>query len=57
MAAMIWLDAHPGAYEAARRLLGHSYASHTINLYSGLEASRAVAAYVQVLDGKRRARA
>lgn len=57
MAAMIWLDAHPGAYEAARRLLGHSDASHTINLYSGLEASRAVAAYAQVLDGKRRARA
>lgn len=54
MAAMIWLDAHPGAYEAARRLLGHSDASHTINLYSGLEAGRAVAAYAKVLDGKRR---
>ncbi len=36
-AVMNWLDAHPGSYELARRLLGHSEVSHTINMYSGLE--------------------
>lgn len=49
LAAMIWLNANPGAYEAARRLLGHSEVSRTINLYSGLEARSAIAAYGRVL--------
>ena len=53
LAAMIWLDANPGAYEAARRLLGHSELSHTINLYSGLEARSAMQAYGRVLAEKR----
>lgn len=38
LAVMIYLDAHPGAYEGARRLLGHSRASSTIAVYSGMEA-------------------
>ena len=36
-AVMLWLDANPGGYEVAQRLLGHSELSHTINIYSGLE--------------------
>lgn len=53
LAAMVWLDANPGGYEAARRLLGHSAGSHTINMYSGLEARSAVQAYGDVLARKR----
>ncbi|MCF1711069.1 site-specific integrase [Tabrizicola sp. J26] len=54
LAAMVWLDANPGGYEAARRLLGHAATSHTISVYSGLEARSAVEAFGQVLDQKRR---
>lgn len=53
LAVMIWLDANPGAYEAAGRLLGHASASHTISVYSGLEARSAVEAFGQLLDKKR----
>lgn len=53
LAAMLWLDAFPGAYEGARRLLGHSDSSHTINLYSGMEARSALQAYGEVLTRKR----
>lgn len=44
-AVMIWLDANPGGYEVARRLMGHSEVSHTINMYSGLEISSATRAF------------
>lgn len=44
-AVMNWLDANPGGYEVARRLLGHSDLSHTINLYSGLEVTSATKAF------------
>ena len=53
LAAMIWLDANPGGYEAARRLLGHSAVSTTINVYSGLEARSALRAYGEVLAARR----
>jgi len=53
LAAMNWLDAFPGAYEGARRLLGHSDSSHTINLYSGMEARSALQAYGEVLTRQR----
>ena len=53
LAAMTWLDAHPGAYEAARRLLGHSASSHTINLYSGMEARSATNAFGQLMETKK----
>lgn len=53
LAAMIWLDSHPGGYEGARRLLGHSDVSHTINMYTGLEAKRALDVYAQLLTAKR----
>jgi integrase len=53
LAAMIWLNANPGAYEGARRLLGHSSVSTTINVYSGLETRAAIQAYGEVLANHR----
>lgn len=52
-AVMIWLDANPGAYEVARRLLGHSAVSHTINLYSGLEVRSATAAFARLITARK----
>ena len=53
LAVMIWLDANPGAYEAARRLLGHSDVSMTINLYSGLETRSATSAFSDLVIGRK----
>ena len=53
LAAMIWLDAFPGGYEGARRLLGHSDVSHTINMYTGLEAKKALEVFSDLLAKKR----
>lgn len=53
LAAMIWLDARPGGYEGARRLLGHSDVSHTINMYTGLEAKKALDVFSRLLTEKR----
>lgn len=50
---MNWLDAYPGAYEVARRLLGHSDVSHTINLYSGLEVKSATRAFADLMEAKK----
>lgn len=52
-AVMNWLDAYPGAYEVARRLLGHSDVSHTINMYSGLEVKSATRAFADLMDTKK----
>ncbi len=52
-AVMNWLDANPGGYEVARRLLGHSEVSYTINMYSGLEARSATRAFVDLIDAKK----
>ncbi len=52
-AVMNWLDANPGGYEVARRLLGHSEVSHTINMYSGLEARSATRAFADLIDAKK----
>lgn len=49
-AVMMWLDANPGGYEVARRLLGHKQLSHTINLYSGLEAKTASRAFADLVN-------
>ncbi|SLN75011.1 site-specific tyrosine recombinase XerC [Roseivivax jejudonensis] len=54
-AVMNWLDANPGGYEVARRLLGHSELSHTINMYSGLEAKAATRAFSDLISDMRRA--
>jgi integrase len=53
LAVMIWLDANPGSYEAARRLLGHAELSHTLNLYSGFEASSAARAFSDLVAAKK----
>lgn len=55
-AVMIWLDANPGGYEVARRLLGHSELSHTIALYSGFEATTATRAFADLMATKQRQR-
>lgn len=52
-AVMNWLDANPGGYEVARRLLGHSEVSHTINMYSGLEAKSATKAFADLIEQKK----
>lgn len=52
-AVMNWLDSNPGAYEVARRLLGHSEVSHTINMYSGLEVKSATKAFAELVDRKK----
>jgi integrase len=48
-AVMNWLDANPGGYEVARRLLGHSEVSQTINMYSGLEVTSATRAFADLI--------
>jgi integrase len=53
LAAMLWLNAHPGAYEAARRLLGHSRLSSTLNQYTGLETATAARLFAEVIDARR----
>lgn len=56
-AVMNWLDTNPGGYEVARRLLGHSELSHTINMYSGLEARSATRAFADLIETKKARRA
>jgi len=53
LAVMNWLDANPGGYEVARRLLGHSEVSRTINLYSGLEVKSATRAFADLIETKK----
>ena len=55
LAAMIWLEANPGAYEAARRLLGHSELSTTLNAYAGFEAGTATRLFAELIDKARKA--
>lgn len=53
LAAMLWLDANPGSYEAVRRLLGHSSVSKTISFYTGLETHSVFEAFGKVLTAKK----
>jgi integrase len=53
-AVMLWLDANSGGYEIARRLLGHKELSHTINMYSGLEAKSAGRAFADLVGSLRK---
>lgn len=53
-AVMNWLNANPGSYEVARRLLGHSEVSHTLNMYSGLEVKSATKAFAELMETKKR---
>jgi integrase len=49
LAALIFLEAHPGCYEDVRRLLGHKRIQTTINFYAGLEGAAAVKRYHTVI--------
>lgn len=53
LAAMLWLEARPGAYEVVRRLLGHSQLSHTLSVYAGLEAGTATRLFADVIEAAR----
>lgn len=55
-AVMLWLDANPGGYEAARRLIGHSELSQTINMYSGLEGQASIRAFSDLVTQKQKVR-
>lgn len=52
-AVMLLLDAHPGSYESASRLLGHSSSSHTISVYSGMETRAATKAFADLVASKK----
>lgn len=54
LAAKLWLDANPGAYEAVRRLLGHSALSSTLNAYAGFEAGTATRLFAELVATARR---
>ena len=45
LAAGLYLDENPGAYEEVRRLLGHSRIETTIQFYAGAETKAAVRRY------------
>ncbi|MDM7968159.1 MAG: site-specific integrase [Paracoccaceae bacterium] len=53
LAAMLYLQAHPGEYEAVRRLLGHTQLSRTLNFYAGFEADTATQLLANVVDADR----
>jgi integrase len=53
LAAMLYLDAHPGAYEAVRQMLGHSSVSKTIRMYTGLETHTIFKALGEILATKK----
>lgn len=53
LAAMLYLQAHPGEYEAVRRLLGHTQLSRTLNFYAGFEAGTATQLLADVIDAER----
>lgn len=53
-AVMNWLDAYPGGYEGARRLLGHSEVSNTIQMYSGLEVRTATKTFADLIEKKKK---
>jgi integrase len=53
IAAKLYLDTSPGAYEVVRRVLGHRSLFTTVNSYTGLETEAAVRHYDAVVLGIR----
>ena len=53
LAAKVFLDANPGAYEVVRQLLGHSSLSKTLAAYAGFEAGTATRLFADVLSNAR----
>ena len=54
LACMIWLKKNPGQYEVARRLLGHSSVSQTMDAYADFETDSATQMYAELVDAVRR---
>jgi integrase len=52
LAAMLYLEARPGEYEAVRRLLGHTQLSRTLNAYAGFEAGTATRLFGDIIDAE-----
>jgi len=52
--AKVYLDAHPGAYEVVRRVLGHRSMKTTTNFYTGLETAAAVRHFDAVILQQRK---
>ena len=55
LGAKLYLDGHPGAYEAVRRVLGHQSIDTTTTFYTGLEAATAARHFDANLLSQRRA--
>jgi integrase len=53
LAVMLLLEAHPGSYESAKRLLGHTSTSHTISIYSGMETTTVTRIFADLIERKR----
>jgi integrase len=53
LAALIFLERHPGCYEEVRRLLGHKRIETTIRNYAGLEMTAAVRRYDEAVLSRR----
>jgi integrase len=53
LAAKLWLEAHPGHYEALRRILGHSQLSMTLNAYTGFEAGPATRQLSEIIGSRK----
>lgn len=53
--AKLYLDAHPGAYEVVRRVLGHRSMDTTTRHYAGMETAAAARHYDQTILGLRHA--
>lgn len=53
LAAKLIVDHQPGAYEAARRLLGHVSGETTFSTYQGLETNSATRLYADIVRDRR----
>jgi integrase len=56
VAGTLILNAHPGNYELARRLLGHRSVRTTVQYYCGLETTQATAIFGDIVREKLRDR-
>jgi integrase len=53
--AKLFLEAHPGGYEALRQLLGHRSIETTVRSYAGVQTRRAAHLHDQILQERRAA--
>lgn len=55
LSAMLYLDAHPGSYEAVRQLLGHRKMQTTTDFYAPLSSKHSHSVLHDIIEGKRKA--